>query len=149
MTPSNDLDLRTAGWTKNRHHAISAFLLALRSEGYEIHPAAEAFLSEFGDLTVVFTRQKGSSASREDFIVNPIVALDTLTRERVETYEMRARGRLIPVGAAFKKHMSMLISEEGALYGAFDDLLIMYGGDIDSALTAMKTGQGKRVPEAM
>lgn len=61
LDETTDATLAGAGWFPGRDVVIDHWTAQLRLEGIEVHPAAEAFLREFGGLVV---EQKGQGRSR-------------------------------------------------------------------------------------
>ncbi|HCS8577015.1 TPA: SUKH-3 domain-containing protein, partial [Escherichia coli] len=51
-----------------------------------------------------------------------------------EVYEPLVNKRLCPVGVGFSEHMTYFISDDGALYGGFDNYFCIIGGNINDAM---------------
>ncbi|EEY5432553.1 TPA: SUKH-3 domain-containing protein, partial [Escherichia coli] len=92
------------------------------------------FLSEFGGLIV---RHESYSDPNEydksDF--DPIKAAGWIDSKWItEVYEPLVNKRLCPVGVGFSEHMTYFISDDGALYGGFDNYFCIIGGNINDAM---------------
>src|SRR4051812_13719876 len=68
-------ELKDAGWTTDRKYQISAWILELGQQGYQISVAAEEALSSFGGLRLNPVNRVGSNFSNDDpLIFDPILA---------------------------------------------------------------------------
>lgn len=104
--------------------------LIIREGLYAFSPETRAFIEEFGELRVRFLGAK----RRDEIFLDPTAAVGGIDRERVETYEPRTGTKLVPVGEVYRRHMIVLLGANGALYGAYDDVLIEFGASVEEAL---------------
>jgi hypothetical protein len=125
--------LRAAGWAPGRRIDSGNAERLLLSEGYAFSPETRAFVEEFGGLRVRFVRANVP----DEIFLDPSAAVGGICRERVETYEPRTGTSLVPVGEVYRRHMIVMLGASGALYGAYDDVLIEFGASVDLALEAI------------
>jgi hypothetical protein len=117
--------LRRAGWSPERRVETGDMTRALASEGYAVSPLLEGFLAEYGNLLVLFPRR---FAGRPDTVnLNASRAASGIYKEAVDEYGHRIGKAVVPVGTVYSDHMTMLLADDGSVYGGFDDTLVFFG----------------------
>jgi len=122
------------GWHYGRKENIDKYIKCLSIKKYFVNEIICDFLSEFGGLIV---RHESYSDPNEydksDF--DPIKAAGWIDSKWItEVYEPLVNKRLCPVGVGFSEHMTYFISDDGALYGGFDNYFCIIGGNINDAM---------------
>lgn len=131
--PTFDL-LRKMGWTEHRAVDPAPFLACLLADGYEPFPKIKPFLQRFGGLSGDMPAYRVAGAfDRIDF--HPAHAISCTCREQVTAYEARVHEKLLPVGMAYNRYMTLLLSQTGRLFGGYDDFLCLIGNDVQEAMS--------------
>lgn len=127
--------LLNAGWSQERLVNTDLYKQRLIEAGYEVFPEVDSFLSEFGDLSIRFTK-KGTDI--EDFLnfkvplavagINPLWIKDD--------YVNRIGQDLCIIGQAYSNHLTLMMDKKGKVYGGFDDNLYFVA---DSGREAVQT----------
>ncbi|GAA2613585.1 SUKH-3 domain-containing protein [Paractinoplanes durhamensis] len=129
--------LRRSGWFPGRQVDIAPWRGAVA--GVEMHPAAVAFLAEFGGLTVgVRGLGWGRTAMQEPFELDPTLCVGEDDRF-VEWGEFLGRP-LFPLGELDHGRFLLGMAEDGAIYLVSDWLGLIEDGPADAALTALCQG---------
>lgn len=137
--------LSAMGWSPDRWIDPSPFLDALSDDGYTPFPLATDFLSRFGGLAGNMPAHRVENyLERIHFL--PDEAINAIYKERVQTYEERTGERLIVVGEAYNGHLTLMLSDQGRLYGGYDDYLCCFGSDIAEGLANLFARGGREVP---
>lgn len=115
--------LQAAGWTPGREADPGDDLSALSEAGYSPWPELIAFLREFTGLRLSFIRggvedSAWFSASR---------ACASLPSAWVRDWEARAGSRLVPVGNAYRDHLTLLAAADGRFFGTYDEFMTFLG----------------------
>jgi hypothetical protein len=110
--------LREAGWYPNRRVDITKDLTALEQKGYSVFEVVIEFLQEYSGLTVNFDHH----GDPDEAWFSGSRACNLMAPPWVEDYSRRAGVRLLPVGAVFDEHLTLLIGADGSWYGGFDDI---------------------------
>lgn len=71
---------------------------------------------------------------------DPLRAINNIYRERVEVYEEQIFESLVVIGEAYSEHLTLMISESGKIYGAFDDYLTLLGCNYYEAINVLCSG---------
>jgi hypothetical protein len=132
--------LEQSGWTLDRSIDITSFTQILEGEGYHVSKAVKDFLTSFGGLRVEHPHAKAPE-SMDFFTLNPIEATAGICRERVETYEERTCKQLCVIGEAFRGYMTLMMSDDGMVYAAYDDLMVRVGSSGKDAIDALCNGR--------
>lgn len=128
--------LSDLGWCPNRHVDPSLYLSSLSGDGYEQFPQISEFLANFGGLDGLMpTFRKEGEYERIHF--NPTEAVGNVYREKVSTYESRVGEQLAVVGEAYNGHLSLLLSSNGRLFGAYDDYLCLLGNNVIEGIATL------------
>lgn len=106
--------LQASGWRPGRSVDITVDRSALVSEGFEVTPAAEAFLRECSRLTI---HMPGKS---HPLIFDGVVAARRAFVGWGEAYSAALGGLLVPVGEY--SNLMFWIDEGGDIWATFDDL---------------------------
>lgn len=131
--------LTAAGWYEGRKskNVVSDARVGLETNGgFEMFPAAEATLLEFGGLRVNQSGP-GITCARAPFDLNPLLAV--LCEDIFDEFARFLEQRLFPLGEAFGGHMFLAIAESGEIFVLMDEILRV-GDDIDSALRNLIIG---------
>jgi hypothetical protein len=138
--------LHRSGWHEKRNISVDAYISGLSQENYRVTEAVVSFLSSFGGLCVIHPDDK--VPGRTDFFhLDPIQGAHSTTRERVEAYEERTGEQLCVIGEAYSRYMILMMSPTGAVYAAYDDILIMVGGSGTEAIEAIcRGGDMEQIP---
>lgn len=107
----------------------------IHEAGYRTWPAALAVLSHLAGIVVEFTRNGRS----DNLWVDPERACAMVFRNWVDDYESRVGSALLPIGFAYDDHMLLLLSEDGRVFGAFDEFLAWLGNDELAAVELLVT----------
>lgn len=107
---------------------VDGYLAAISEGGYEVSPAVEGFLREYG----------GPRAG-DVVVIDPVVAMSITDNGMVGEYGERVGQELVPVGAAYGGEMVVLMDRRGRFFGGFDDHLA-YAGDSAAEMFARVAG---------
>ncbi|MFF1453243.1 SUKH-3 domain-containing protein [Streptomyces sp. NPDC058274] len=108
-----DQDLKQAGWTPDRQVDPAPWLSAFEAEGLHGHPAASAFLAEFGGLAVDISGS-GISRAREPFELNPLLCLGE--GDRFSAWGEDIKRSIFPVGVLDQGRFFLGIDENSEIY---------------------------------
>ncbi|MGW2581219.1 SUKH-3 domain-containing protein [Streptomyces virginiae] len=111
--------LRGAGWCPGRRVGTAGWWERLEADGFRGHPAAEAFLREFGGLTVGHGGP-GITRAREAFELDPLLALGE--DDRFGGWGEAIGRQLFPLGELDHGHAFLGLDERGELYAVADRL---------------------------
>ncbi len=132
--------LKDAGWFSGRRVAdeqMTVWRTALDSEsGFQMFPAAQAALLEFGGLEVK-RRGPGLTSARLPFHLDPTLAIGE--EDRFSKFESVLQTRLYPLGEVADGHSFLAVAENGEAFLAGDDLFFA-GKTIDEALERLTLG---------
>ena len=129
-----------SGWNEDRNIDISEYEKALNKDGYYINSTIRKFLKEFGGLLVYHPHAKLKNEI-DFFHFNPIESINSIFKERIESYEDRINEKLTVIGEAYSNHMALIMSESGKIYAGYDDLLLLIGNDYSKALETLCEGK--------
>ncbi|MEU8819266.1 SUKH-3 domain-containing protein [Actinoplanes sp. NPDC048796] len=129
-----DRALRRAGWFPGRRVDTTPWRDAV--DGITMHPAARAFLAEFGGLAVD-VHGFGRTAAKEPFEVDPALCAGEEDRFR-EWSEILGRS-LYPLGELDHGRFFLGIDDRGSLYLVVDWLAV-FDGPADAGLIALCRG---------
>ena len=111
--------------------------------GFNVGAAFERFVSIYAGKHFKHPSFSTSDVEKIHFDVD---ALGTdLVPEASEEYSERVGLPLIPIGKAYNGHLLLMIDENGALYGAYDNFLTELGDDFEDGLNAIF--QRRKTPE--
>lgn len=129
-----------SGWTVDRKISIDHYEKALKDELYILNEHIAEFLSQFGALEVTIPAYRDPKKS-DCFHLDPLRAINHIYRERVETYEEHVKESLVVIGEAYSEHLTLMMSESGKVYGAYDDYLTLLGCNGFEALESLCCGK--------
>ena len=131
LTPSPKAEevLRAAGWTPERQVDITEWTDALRRDGVEVSPHAEAILRKFGRIRLGHRGRGGPS--RQDFSVDPTSWLGE--GEHVRDIEAAIGHRLSPLGETMGAAM-LGVLDDGAVIAEMDGDVVQIGRSWRDAL---------------
>ncbi|OLF05243.1 hypothetical protein BLA60_36925 [Actinophytocola xinjiangensis] len=109
--------LERSGWFPGRRVEIDRDLKAFRDEECETFDQVTEFLREFSGLTIGFMRY----GSPDELWFAADRACESVSLAWAEDYSQRVGVAMLPVGAAYREYLTILIDENGAFYGGFDD----------------------------
>ena len=110
--------LTEAGWFPGRTVDTQPYQEQAAALRLPWHPAADAFLREFGGLSCYFTR-RDHSTTHVFFDVSKAAAFPDLSRLLHEYSPRVPHHTLCVVGQAYTDPLCLLLDNEGTLYGAF------------------------------
>ncbi|MFE0024190.1 SUKH-3 domain-containing protein [Amycolatopsis sp. NPDC059021] len=127
--PATEL-LRRGGWKPGRDVSVGEDLRALWEEGHLVFPAAIDFLREYSGLVLTWERD----GSPDDVWFSAAAICAQAASGWVADYSARAGTTLVPVGAANRGYLMLLLGENGHWFGGFDDAFGEVGEDLLSCL---------------
>jgi hypothetical protein len=136
--------LEKSGWNSCRNIDITIYQEAHEAEGYKLSNIAEEFLKQFGGIEIVHPAFRVPNAFDKTHF-DPIKAIRAIYRGNVEEYEERVGESMVLIGEAYNRHLVLLMSESGKIYGAYDDYLTKLGDNSYEALNALC--ESKETPE--
>jgi hypothetical protein len=132
--------LKQAGWSEDRCVDISEYEKSLQSEGYPLHEVVLNFLKRFGGLQVVYPHYRVKD-EKDEFYINPTVAVADIDSGWVEEYSERIGVPLCIIGQAFSYHMTLVMAPDSKVYAGYDDTLIHVGDSGIDAIEALCSGR--------
>jgi hypothetical protein len=120
VEPINNL-LHEAGWDSDRSINIDLFKRKLEEDGYVLSLAVKDFLKEFGGLKIAFGRYD----STDHFHFDVITAVEGIHPAWIhQDYSIRLNNHnLCIIGQAYSNHLTLVMDDDGKVYGGFDDEL--------------------------
>ena len=130
--------LHAAGWREGRDcgAALLEWKTTLAAEGFDMFPAAEAVLREFGGLKII-SRGSGEEQARSSFEVDPLLAKGE--RDRFAAFEAPLGRRLFPLGDVENGHAFLACSDDGKIYMVGDHIWLL-GSDVLAAFRKLIAG---------
>ena len=126
-------ELEKKGWYPQRKINIDEIVRVLHEEGYDLNKYALNFFEQFAFLE--FEHPAFRIEGKFDKIhFNPLETCENIYREKVETYENRIGESLVVIGEAYNGYLTLMISNSGKIYGAYDDFLTLKGESLEIAL---------------
>ena len=122
------LYLAQAGWSEDYSIVTHEYERAITAAGLPLHHAVLEFVRTFGGLKVEFpvlvpdgSEWDAIRGGKNWFLIDPIKAIAGLSPEWFSYYSDRAGRPLCPVGEAHSGHATLLMAEDGTVYGGFDE----------------------------
>jgi hypothetical protein len=113
--------LKKSGWNENRQIDEEKIIRKITSEGYPLMESVISFMKSFEGLLIKFDNLQNG-------IKDDTINLDFENATHVETpgkirksYVPRIQKELCLVGLAYRDHLALLMSEDGYVYGAFEN----------------------------
>jgi hypothetical protein len=122
--------LRLAGWTSDRHVSITDELAALEGQGHPVFPVLVEFLESYSGLSLAVDHDDRQDAIR----FSAARACAGIGTAWVLDYSARERVRLAPVGECYRQHLTLLLGEDGRVYGGYDNEFGRMGDTVLAAL---------------
>lgn len=137
--------LLESGWSPGRKIDIAKYRDLTLTEGYKWFDSAQNFLSEFGDLKIIFFRENGDKDSLHFEAMKAMADIDPTWLK--EDYFFRVGNKdLCVIGQAFSNHMTLMMDVSGCVYGGFDDSLYFIGNNGSEAIeTICLNGKPKEI----
>ncbi|MEH2012928.1 SUKH-3 domain-containing protein [Nostoc sp.] len=132
--------LKQSGWSEDRCVDTSEYEKSLQSEGYSLYEVVLDFLKRFGGLLVVYPHHRVKD-EKDQFYINPTVAVVDIDSGWVEKYSERIGVPLCLIGQAFSYHMTLMMDSNGGVYAGYDDTLIRIGNSGSDAIEALCSGR--------
>lgn len=130
--------LKPAGWTEqtDRSQAVQSWIQTLRHEFTASAKALDA-LHRFGGLHV---RQHGpgESVAREEFVIDPLLAVGEA--DRLREFSIALGTELFPIGEAGNGHVFLAIAPDGRVFALMEDAWLL-GRTIDEAIESLIRGR--------
>jgi hypothetical protein len=127
-------------WYEGRKIDTGAFKFVSLRNGYFWTENVRHFLEEFGNLKIAINRE---SIGTDFFHFDVVKAMNDFDPRWIkENYSRRLNGtQLCVIGQAFSNHLTLMMSEDGKVYGGFDDFLTLLGGDGRQAIENICKGE--------
>jgi hypothetical protein len=130
--------LRQAGWLPGRSQDIAEVRSLLQSRCYGVGEPVERFLREFTGIAINFIRNGRPDsiwfdAQRASALADP---------EWLTYYRNRTKTSLVPIGFSYHDHLTLMQSDVGGFYGAFDDYLCALGSEVDEMIENLLNQDG-------
>jgi hypothetical protein len=120
--------LARAGWSADRSIDTGKYERAIIAAGLPLYPVVVEFLSKFGGLRVEFpvlvpdgSKWSENRGRSDSFVIDPIKAIADCSPEWFEYYSQRVGKLLCPIGEAHSDHATLLMGEDGAVYGGYGE----------------------------
>lgn len=139
--------LARAGWTPRRRIDIAAHVRQLEADGYPVFEAVRDFLSRFGELTLRYPHFR-VPAHEDSCHFDAAAATRSISSRTITAYAEAIGKPVCPIGAAFSGHMTLLMTERGAVYAAYEDTLIRLAESPVDAINELCEGRDdhQRIP---
>ena len=122
--------LEAAGWFGDRRVDTGPAEVAWRARGYPVSDAAREFVASFDGIRFQYPQTLLPGLGRPDScVLDAVEATGAIFESTVRSYEQRVLENLCPVGLAASRHLVLLISPSGRVYGGYDSFLGLYGED--------------------
>jgi hypothetical protein len=119
---------------------------SLRTEGYDVPASVLDLLGEFGGLKVTYPHAKVPD-SDDYFVIDAELAVRETAKAWIDEYQRRVGATtLTPIGQAARGYLVLVMSDTGAIYAGYDDILLIVGESADRAIENLCSGAN--MPEA-
>lgn len=132
--------LRRAGWTPARSANVDAIVDDLVTSGYEVSAVVIAFLRSFASLALSYPNFRDPTQP-DGCHFDVIRASKNVHRATIDAWAERLGTQLLPIGEAFDEHMTLVMTEDGRVFGGYDDFLAFIGQDGEDAIEALCSGR--------
>ncbi len=131
LTEKSRRRLEKFGWSSDRNINIKPYKKVLEEEGYQVHESVVKCLQSYGGMKIWVNDRKDA----DDIQIDPIVATETIYAERVtEEYNLEAGKNLCVIGLYHRGHMVVMMDDEGAVYGGYDEHFSHLGNSLEAFL---------------
>jgi hypothetical protein len=118
--------LTSSGWTPTRRVDISAIEDHHARAGYPLSPPARRFLGAFAGLTVRYLDPQ-PPPYHDVISFLPLETAAGTPPQAVRSYEARVEAPLTIIGSARSNHLTLMMDDQGRVYGGYDKFLARYG----------------------
>jgi hypothetical protein len=132
--------LRRAGWTPGSIVDITTFEALLTEAGFCAHDAALTFLREFGGLRIQYPHAKLAGMT-DDMHFDPSIIVKHVVSDDVDAYGKVIGRKLCPIGEAARGYLVLMMDEQGAVYGAYDDFFAEVADSGPAAIESLCSGK--------
>jgi len=115
-----------SSWHEGRKIDTSLFKLVNLKDGYTWTEKVREFLEEFGNLRIDIHRE---GTGPDFFHFDAVKAANDVDPSWIKkNYSERLNGdQLCVIGQAFSNHLTLMMAEDGKVYGGYDDFLTFLG----------------------
>ncbi len=115
--------LQQLGWVENKTNTKDDIISIIQKEGYPAFTAVVDFLKLFLD-SVIYFENKRNGLKNDDMNFSFERATNFEAPERINgSYSQRIGKELCLIGSAYRDHMVLMMSEDGYVYGGYDNFL--------------------------
>ena len=132
--------LRRAGWTPGSVVDTNSFEELLTRAGFVAHDAALTFLREFGGLTIQHPHAKVADMT-DDMHFDLSIVVKHVVPADVDAYGKVIGRKLCPIGEAARGYLMLMMDEQGAVYGGYDDFFVEVAESGHAAIEALCSGK--------
>ncbi len=146
--------LLTSGWYKGRVVDIEPYSEVLKKYAYSVLDSAISFLSEYGNLKIVFVNKRNGKSDDITFDVKDAAEIeaaesinsDFLPRIRSSYPDVI---NLCPIGTAYDDYFVLMMDEKGGVYGTYGNYLVRIADSGEAAIEKMIGTEGfyDEIPE--
>lgn len=129
--------LKESGWNTYRKIDISEMLNILHFQGYVLTDTIKSILENFDGICVNFSKKKGNIYKKEQFEINVKKAVLRCDFKMADAYSKMSGEKLVPIGSACNKYMTVLVSQSGILYTEIDGMLLKHGNNFNESLNSI------------
>jgi hypothetical protein len=129
--------LREAGWTPGRSLDAQRIEETYRRAGFDPSRAAIEFMRRFGDLSLTYIEPRGRQDGCEFMLKDAVAGKPHWLWD----HERVIGARLTPIGWAHWRHYKIMMTEDGRIFGAYDDFIVLVGNDGHDAINALCEGR--------
>lgn len=137
--------LKENGWRIPDVAEVNEIVAELRRRGFSVHQAAQDFFAKFGGFSAKFESRAHEGLDWFDFDVLNRGFFDV---EDVADYGGALGKILCPIGQARRGHLSLVIDEDGAVYGYYNPYIVRVGKSADEAINHL-CNETKGLPKAI
>ena len=131
--------LHRSGWPPDSVIDTTPFKESLSTAGFFVHDAALNFLREFGGLRIQYPHAKVADME-DEMHFDPSIVIRHAVPSDVEAYGRVIGRKLCPIGEACRAYMILMMTEEGEVYGGYDDFFVKVGNSGSEAIEALCSG---------
>jgi hypothetical protein len=130
--------LKKSGWFHGRTIDVKEIRDMYDREGYIYNQLQIEFMKEFAYIEINY--QHPVWKQEVEFIINPIVAQESMDMDMVKEYEEFFGCQFLIIGEIERENMTVFMDQSGELYGAFDDCVIKWGNDLHNMIYKLING---------
>lgn len=115
--------LKSLGWKENCDVSEMDIENIISNEGYQIFQPVILFFKKFWNSKILFANKR-NGLKDDDINFSFLDATRLEVPERINgSYALRIGKGLCLIGSAYREHMILMMSEDGYVYGGYDDFL--------------------------